>query len=388
MDSNIYTNTLRYAREHGELDSYRENLRQNTACAAAIDTALKADHRDMPGALTTVREQFGLDRPAWLLAGYLREQGWDGRYSQTNVEWAKGFDVPLEQSSRVALKPHPVYLNELVDATRAELAVRERNQVVKGYKILESTVFVDDRGFALAENPDAPQPFVTWQFTETDSGRDHYWGHYKTDADSARQDFHTRVQEYRNDYDLAENLPPAGHPCEHGYSSKFAEKLLDSMEDTRQCTLFSTDEKNLVCNYAFHTGDPIKTRLLADALAATRFGMDHGGGVPPDIADRVNAEIAAIDEHWARLDAVSPIATIEMSTEQNLNQIDGLRNNMTVPPADLTDGQTHEELRELAPKSTPAEKPSVLGKIQEARLTPTMPKEQHTPKKATRGEER
>lgn len=34
------------------------------------------------------------------------------------------------------------------------------------------------------------------------------------------------------------------------------------------------------------------------------------------------------------------------------------------------------------------EKPSVLGKIQEARLTPTPPKEQRTPKKETPGAER
>lgn len=34
------------------------------------------------------------------------------------------------------------------------------------------------------------------------------------------------------------------------------------------------------------------------------------------------------------------------------------------------------------------EKPSVLGKIQEARFTPTPPKEQRTPKKEARGEER
>lgn len=34
------------------------------------------------------------------------------------------------------------------------------------------------------------------------------------------------------------------------------------------------------------------------------------------------------------------------------------------------------------------EKPSVLGKIQEARLTPTPPKEQRTPKKETLGAER
>jgi len=36
---------------------------------------------------------------------------------------------------------------------------------IHGYTIKQSIVFENDRGFALAENPSAPQPFVTWQLT-------------------------------------------------------------------------------------------------------------------------------------------------------------------------------------------------------------------------------
>ncbi|MDL2234673.1 DUF4314 domain-containing protein [Christensenellaceae bacterium OttesenSCG-928-L17] len=69
----------------------------------------------------------------------------------------------------------------------------------------------------------------------------------------------------------------------------------------------------------------------------------------------------------------NPIATVELSTEQNYNMVDGIRNNMAVEKADLTDGQTHEELRELAPETLPGEKPSVLEQIREARKNPAPP---------------
>jgi hypothetical protein len=70
----------------------------------------------------------------------------------------------------------------------------------------------------------------------------------------------------------------------------------------------------------------------------------------------------------------APEAGVEMSTEQNYNMIDGLHNNMAVPKADLTDGQTHEEIRELAPETLAGEKPSVLGRSGTRRRTRNSPR--------------
>jgi len=69
----------------------------------------------------------------------------------------------------------------------------------------------------------------------------------------------------------------------------------------------------------------------------------------------------------------NPLAAAEMSKEQNCNMIDGLHNNEAVPRADLTDGQTYEEIRELAPETLPDEKASVLEQIREAREAPKPP---------------
>jgi hypothetical protein len=57
----------------------------------------------------------------------------------------------------------------------------------------------------------------------------------------------------------------------------------------------------------------------------------------------------------------------EVSTEQNYNQIDGVINNEGPRGADLTDGQTHEEIQELAPETPRHEgKPSILAELKKA----------------------
>lgn len=64
----------------------------------------------------------------------------------------------------------------------------------------------------------------------------------------------------------------------------------------------------------------------------------------------------------------------------NYNQIDGLVNNEPPARADLTDGQTHEEIRELAPHTLPEERPSLVEQLKagqpehEARMAaPSLP---------------
>jgi len=73
-------------------------------------------------------------------------------------------------------------------------------ETVHGYEIKESIIFTNNRGFALAENPNAPQPFVTWQFTEENGKRDYYWGHYATEEHRAKSDFSLRAVEHQARY--------------------------------------------------------------------------------------------------------------------------------------------------------------------------------------------
>ena len=77
-------------------------------------------------------------------------------------------------------------------------------EIVQGYAILKTTTFDSGHGFALGHNPGAPDPFVTWQFTEGEKGqRDYYWGRYGNSLEWAQRDFDRRVDDYQYLYHAA-----------------------------------------------------------------------------------------------------------------------------------------------------------------------------------------
>jgi len=78
-------------------------------------------------------------------------------------------------------------------------------EAVQDYVILRSIAFENNQGFALACDLDAPDPFVTWQFTEDESGkRDYYWGHYAINKERATMDYEHRISVFMRDYGISE----------------------------------------------------------------------------------------------------------------------------------------------------------------------------------------
>lgn len=74
----------------------------------------------------------------------------------------------------------------------------DKNQ---GYSILKMIMLENGRGFALGENPRAPQPFVTWACYDDERGvRQYEWGHYGSDRAALEQDLSERVREYQQLY--------------------------------------------------------------------------------------------------------------------------------------------------------------------------------------------
>ena len=70
----------------------------------------------------------------------------------------------------------------------------------------------------------------------------------------------------------------------------------------------------------------------------------------------------------ARYRIFNYLAAAEMSVEGNYNQIDGVINNEGPRRADLTDGQTYDEIEELAPETLrDKDKPSILEQLKEAK---------------------
>lgn len=104
-------------------------------------------------------------------------------------------------------------------------------EMIHGYEIRESTVFSTNRGFALAVNPKAVQPFVTWQFTEDSGNREYYWGHYFTKEPSAIADYAARVEEYKADFvkDVPASMPEQ------------KQSILEQLKEAKQVSRISED---------------------------------------------------------------------------------------------------------------------------------------------------
>ncbi|MDR1021212.1 MAG: DUF4316 domain-containing protein [Synergistaceae bacterium] len=111
-----------------------------------------------------------------------------------------------------------------------------------------------------------------------------------------------------------------------------------------------------------------------------RFGVDDEGGKWYEWGHYFSTESRAKIDYISRVGDYAeqygiterplPTAAAEADAEQNYNMIDGVKNNEGEPKPDLTDGQTHKKLCELAPETLPednGEKPSVLKQIRESR---------------------
>jgi hypothetical protein len=77
-----------------------------------------------------------------------------------------------------------------------------------GYELTQAVLFDNDGGIALAHHPNAPAPFVTWQFNNENGVFNHYWGHYYGKEDRALIDYITRTADYQRSYKLTEKPIP------------------------------------------------------------------------------------------------------------------------------------------------------------------------------------
>ena len=129
--SPVYTQPPDYAREHAELDKYRESKRLNMLCKEAIEQSIRDNYRDnrldADAVWRDVTAQFGSKRTAFVLAMTVREKDYDGRFSRENKAWAKSQPLPPDPERRgrycsyVVDKAHPVLTDALVTHARREL---------------------------------------------------------------------------------------------------------------------------------------------------------------------------------------------------------------------------------------------------------------------------
>ncbi|MCD7819531.1 MAG: DUF3849 domain-containing protein, partial [Lachnospiraceae bacterium] len=92
----LYMQSASYAREHGELEQYRQSRNANMDCKRAIEQSIFDNFDGMhlkSGAVKPVMEQFGMERTAYILANTIQHKPWDRRFSFKNKQWAQTVPV-------------------------------------------------------------------------------------------------------------------------------------------------------------------------------------------------------------------------------------------------------------------------------------------------------
>ncbi len=168
----------------------------------------------------SVIQQYGFSRMNAVLAHNLQTHGFDGRYSRANKDWADGIALTDGAFRDCYMYAHPILLEdftkharELYDAVNAERFMLpgqpESGAEVYGYEIVRSISFDDKRGFAIGLNPDAPSPFVCWQFTLNENHtREFYWGTYADDLAGAVNSYVARVMVHMDGGEVREVVNP------------------------------------------------------------------------------------------------------------------------------------------------------------------------------------
>jgi len=209
----VYPYPVQEANERGERSVYFANRNRNDECARAIDASLNSScyklyHYNFDIAAMTVIHRYGFQRVNEVLAHCFQTHEYDGRYSTSNKQWARGFDLPEKAFSQAWLNAHPVLIEDFANYTRklyGELGAErfalpgqpESGESVERYEITRAITFDDNRGFAIAVHPTAG--YVCWQFKMDSGKRDFFWGYYCNDERDAANSYIARIAVYMSD---------------------------------------------------------------------------------------------------------------------------------------------------------------------------------------------
>ncbi len=127
----VYRETMDYAMKNGEMDPFRASLRENLRCRKAIEESISKHFDGMhfdQAAVKEVLNEFGKSRTKFVLAVTVQDRGWDGRFSTSNKEWAKSFNIPedpgpygRDRRADYVVSSHPTLIDAFISDTRKEL---------------------------------------------------------------------------------------------------------------------------------------------------------------------------------------------------------------------------------------------------------------------------
>jgi hypothetical protein len=224
VDKIIYPYPFEKAIERNESSHYHDSRLMNNGHALLIDTAIqqscyRRDFYNLGIAAMVAICDCGFERVRAVLSHNISSRKYDGRFSHTNREYVSDFDLPAEAFSGAILNSHPILIDGFANHFRkmyGELDAAgltlpgepEAGCVVKGYEVVRSIWFDDQRGFAIAHDPNAVSPYVCWQFSAEGKARDFYWGIYCATEREATLGYTTRILIHMKDETVTEIANP------------------------------------------------------------------------------------------------------------------------------------------------------------------------------------
>ena len=134
----VYRKTGMYAREHGELEQFRQSNVANIACRAAIEKAIAESFDGMrlrAAAAEPVLSEFGSERVLFVLANTVQHKDWDGRFSRENKAWAAAFSIEpdvvmgMDRRLQFIVNSHPAVLDGFIRMAREAAQNQQRRSV-------------------------------------------------------------------------------------------------------------------------------------------------------------------------------------------------------------------------------------------------------------------
>ena len=93
----MYYESSGYAKDHNELDMFRNSHWANCACKDEIESAISRNFDGMhlqKECVTEVLDRYGTERVSVILAATVQVKAWDGRFSSSNKDWAFNVRTP------------------------------------------------------------------------------------------------------------------------------------------------------------------------------------------------------------------------------------------------------------------------------------------------------
>lgn len=123
----IYYHSATYARDHGELDKFRETFKACAICCRDIETIISARFDGMNLEHVSIIEALAIHSAELIglvLSSTVIDKEWDGRFSKSNKEWAhtvRQLERDPGSFPLTGVRTHPAILDGFITMYRNEV---------------------------------------------------------------------------------------------------------------------------------------------------------------------------------------------------------------------------------------------------------------------------